>query len=45
LHHLTVSHGGRALHYGSATALAVVFRAWSIHAGIPASDLVAEHIR
>jgi hypothetical protein len=42
---LIVNHGGRAVHYGSASALAVVFRAWSIHADIPASDLVAEHIQ
>lgn len=45
LHQLSVNHGGRGLHYGCATALAVVFRAWSVQADIPASDLVDSHIR
>ena len=45
LHVLSLNYAGRALHYGSASALAVVFRAWSVRAAIPASDLVAEHIR
>jgi hypothetical protein len=42
---LPVNHGGLTLHHACASALAVVFRARSIRAGIPASDLVAKHIR
>ena len=36
------NHSGRAIHHGSASALAVVFRAWSIQAGVPASELIAQ---
>jgi hypothetical protein len=42
---LCIKYAGRTLHYGSASALAVVLRAWSVRADIPASDLVAERIR
>jgi hypothetical protein len=42
---LSVNHSGLALHHGCASALAVVFRAWSVQDDIPGSDLIAEHIR
>jgi hypothetical protein len=42
---LSVRYGGLTIHHGCASALAVVFRAWAIHTGIPAPDLVANHVR